>query len=136
MLVSAVTIVALAVLLSPYILVAGAVFGLVYGLPQLPAPFNALVPAPVVEVCDTTTAGKTRVRAANLTPGAGVQAEHKIEQFTRFLRVQSPARISPGLVERAFQASFALSGVPQSSAVQLSDVSPAQEEPRWQEPCM
>ena len=50
-LVSGVTIVALAVLLSPYILVAGAVFGLIYGLPQLPPPFNALVPAPVVEVC-------------------------------------------------------------------------------------
>ena len=49
-LVSGVTIVALAVLLSPYILVAGAVFGLIYGLPQLPPPFNALVPAPVVEV--------------------------------------------------------------------------------------
>ena len=98
MLVSAVAIGGLAVLLSPYILVAGAVFGLIYGLPQLPPPFNALVPAPVVEVRAGLAAATHAIRLC-LTCSAA-QAEHKLEQFSRFLRVQAPAHISPALFEQ------------------------------------
>ena len=90
---------ALAILLSPYILVAGVVAGLIYGLPQLPAPFNALVPAPVVEVSVLAAvmslfssdqhAWKCADRSLTL------QAEHKFEDFSRFLRRQAPAVMLP-----------------------------------------
>ena len=44
-------LIGLSFLLSPYLLVGGAVFLLVFGVPNVPAFMRPLVPAPLLEVC-------------------------------------------------------------------------------------
>ena len=48
---SAVILIGLSFLLSPYLLVGGAVFLLLFGVPNVPAFMRPLVPAPLLEVC-------------------------------------------------------------------------------------
>ena len=47
---SAVILIGLSFLLSPYLLVGGAVFLLLFGVPNIPAFMRPLVPAPLLEV--------------------------------------------------------------------------------------
>ena len=52
---SAVILIGLSFLLSPYLLVGGAVFLLLFGVPNVPAFMRPLVPAPLLEVCAPQT---------------------------------------------------------------------------------